>query len=68
MESLPLFRLQPALDFGALVGAVVIHDQVHLLIGGKIFFQMVQEADKLAAATLVLAGNFPMSSGCLTPE
>lgn len=56
MESPPLFRLQPALHFGALVGRVIVHDQVHLLIGGEILFGVIQEAGKLAAAMPILAG------------
>lgn len=54
VESLTLFRLQPALYFGVLVGAVVIHDQAHLPIGREDLFQMVQEADEYAAAMPIL--------------
>ena len=57
VESLALFRLQPTLDFGALVGAVVIHDQVHFLIGREILFEVIQESDELAAAMPLLAGT-----------
>ena len=32
VKSLPLFRLQPALHLGALMGAVVVHDEMHFLI------------------------------------
>ena len=54
VESLPLLRRQPALHLSALVGAVVIHNQVHLLVGRKILFKMVQETEKFAAATPLL--------------
>lgn len=54
-KSRTLLQPQPALHLSALVSAVVIHDQVHLLIGGYIPFQMDKEADELAVAMAVLA-------------
>jgi len=56
VESPSLFRLQPALDLCALMGAIVVHDEMHLLVGGKLRFQMIQELHKLTAAMALLAG------------
>ena len=54
MEAAPPFRLEPALHLCALVGAVVIHDQVHFLIVGQLLFQVIQKANELAAAVALL--------------
>ena len=56
VESAPAFWLEPALDLGALVCAVVIHDQVDFLIGGKVSLQVVEKTDEFPAAVAVLAG------------
>ena len=50
-------RLEPALHLGALVAAVVVHDQVHVLVDGHVFLHMIQEFDEFAAAVQVLAGQ-----------
>jgi hypothetical protein len=62
METLTLLRLEPTLHFGALVGAVVVHDQVHFLIGREILLEMIQEPDELPATMPILAGanDFPV--------
>ena len=57
VEPRPLLWLQPALDRFALVGAVVVQDQVDLLIGGKLLFQMVQKLNEFAAPMARLAGS-----------
>ena len=56
VESAPPFRLEPALDLRALVCAVVVQDQMYFLIAGKLSFQVIQEANELAAAMALLAG------------
>ena len=56
VEPLALLRLEPALHFSTFMGAGVVHDQVHLLIGREIRFEMIQESDKLPAAMSILAG------------
>ena len=55
VESAPLFGLQPALYLGAFVSAVIVHDQMHFLIGWQVRFQMVEEPYKLPAAMAALA-------------
>ena len=55
VKSPALLRLQPALHLPTLAGAVVVHDQVHFLIGRQILFEMIQETDELAAAMPILA-------------
>src|SRR5215472_12019532 len=57
LEALTLFRFQPTLHFGALMGAVVVHDQMHLLSLRQLLLQVIQKADKLAAAMPLLAGT-----------
>ncbi len=54
VESPPLLRLQPALHLCAFVGAVIVHDEMHFLIGRKLRFQMVEEPYKLPAAVAIL--------------
>ena len=44
VESLPLFGLEPSLHLLALVGAVIIHDQMYLLVGGDPRFQVVEKS------------------------
>ena len=56
METAPLLRLEPALNFCALMCAVVVHDQVHVLMGGKLSFQLVEKANQFTAAMAVLTG------------
>ena len=56
VESSPLVRLQPALHLGALVGAVVVPDEMHFLICRKLHFQMVEELYEFAAAVAILTG------------
>ncbi len=56
VESPPLLRLQPALHLGALMGAVVVHDQMDFLIGREVLFQVIEEFDELPAAMPILAG------------
>ena len=56
VESLALLRLEPTLHFGTLMGAIVVHDQVNILIGWEILFEVIQKPDKLPAAVSVLAG------------
>jgi hypothetical protein len=57
VKRAPLFRLEPSLYLGALVGAVVVHNEVDLLIGRKLPFQVIEEANELvAAAVALLAG------------
>ena len=55
VESLALLRLEPTLHFSALVGAVVVHDQVHFLIRRQILLEVIQEPNKLSAAVPILA-------------
>ena len=50
MEAASPLRLEPTLDFGALVSAIVVNDQVSFLIVRKLSFQVIQEANELAAA------------------
>src|SRR5580692_11573653 len=57
VESLPLLRFQPALHLCALVGAVVVHDQMHFLVGRQFAFEMIQEFHKLPTAVALLAGT-----------
>ena len=38
---------QPRAHLGVLVGAVVVHDQMHIQIGGNVGVQMIQEGDEL---------------------
>ena len=52
-ESLPL---QPTLHLGAFVGAVVVHDEMHFLIGRELFFEMIQKPHELPAAVALLTG------------
>src|SRR5687767_3544503 len=59
VESAPPFRLEPALDLCAFVRAVVIHDQVCLLVAGKFPFEVIQEAHKLATAVPEVAEMRP---------
>lgn len=54
VEAPPLLRLEPALDRRALVRTVVVHDQVHFLIVGKLLFQVIQEPNELATAVALL--------------
>ncbi len=56
MEPLPLSRLKPSLHLGAFVGAVVVHDEMHFLIGRELRFQMIEEAYELPAAVAILTG------------
>ena len=46
MESVPLFRLQPALHFGAFVGTVVVHDEMQGDIARKLGVEPAQEFQK----------------------
>ena len=50
----PPLRLQPAPHLSAFVGAVVVHDEVHFLIGRELHFQMVEEPDEFTAAVAIL--------------
>jgi len=54
VESLPLPGHEPSLHLLALVGAVIIHDQMHVLVGGDLLFQMVEESYEFPAAVPVL--------------
>ena len=56
LETLPLLGLESTLHLDALMRAVVVHDQVHLLIGREMFFQMIEKADKFAAPVALLTG------------
>src|SRR5690349_18516889 len=56
MKTTPLLRLQPALHLCTLVRAVVIHDEVDLLIRRELAFQVIQEANEFPAAVTLLAG------------
>lgn len=42
--------LQPTLHFGALVSRIVVHDEMNLLIGGKMLLQVIQETHEFPAA------------------
>ena len=55
LESPPLVRFQPALHLGTFVGAVIVHDEMHLLIGRQLRFQMIEKLDELSAAMAILA-------------
>ena len=57
VESPPFLRLQPTLHFGALVSAVVVHDQMDLLISRKLFFEMIEELHELPAAVAMLTST-----------
>ena len=48
--------LEPALDFGTFVSAVVIHDQVNFQIRWELLLQSVKKANKLAGTMAGLAG------------
>ena len=61
VEAASAFRLEPTLNLCALVRAVVVHDQVDFVIGGKLSFQVVEEADELLAAVTVLTGSNHLS-------
>lgn len=54
VETASAFRLEPTLDFGTLVRAVVVHDQVDFLISGKLSLQVIEEADELPAPVAIL--------------
>src|SRR4051812_11636628 len=54
MEAASPFRLEPTLDLCALMSAVVVHDQVHFLIVGKLSFQVIEEAYELTTAVALL--------------
>ena len=54
MEPFALLRLEPALHLGAFVGALVIHDQMHVLLRRQLLLQLVQEPDKFPAAVTFL--------------
>src|SRR6202012_2997491 len=55
VESLALLRLQPALHLGALMGAVVVHNEMDFLILGKLLFEMIQELHELPTAVALPA-------------
>ena len=44
------------MHLGTLVAAVIVHDQVHVLVSGNVLFQTIQELDEFAAAVQFLAG------------
>ncbi len=54
VESAPLRRLQPALHLCAFVSAVIVHDEMHFLIGGELLFQMVEELYKFPTTVAIL--------------
>ena len=56
MEAAPFFGLEPPLYLSTFVRAVVVHDQVDLLIPGKLAFQVIQKTNELAAAVPLLTG------------
>jgi hypothetical protein len=56
MEPSALLRLQPPLYLGTLMGAVIIHDEMHVLASRKLCFEVVEETDKFPAAMPVLTG------------
>ena len=61
-EAIALLRLQPALDIGAFMRAVVVHNEVDLLLSRQMLFEMIQETHKVAAAMAFLAraDHFPI--------
>lgn len=65
VEAAPPFRFEPALDLSALVCAVIVHDQVHFLIVGKLPFQVMQEANELAAAVTLGSPDSPLKVAAL---
>ena len=50
VESAPLLGPQPTLDGGALVGTVIVHDEMNIHIRRRFLFQFVEEPDELPAA------------------
>ena len=56
MEPAAALRLEPTLNLCALMGAIVIHDQVDFLIGRELSLQVVKKPDEFTAALTVLAG------------
>jgi hypothetical protein len=54
VESPALFRFQPALHLGAFVGAVVVHDEMHFLVGRELRLDMIEELYELPAAMAIL--------------
>src|SRR5215472_16760554 len=50
VKSAALHGLEPALDGAALMGAVIVDDEVHVQVLRHFFFQLAQEADKFSAA------------------
>ena len=60
VESKTFFRFEPALHLRALVGAVVVHDEVNLQIRRHFLFHLVQEMDKLPAAMAGQATPTPL--------
>src|SRR5580658_2394251 len=50
MEAAALFGLEPALNLGALVGAVVVENEMDVEFRRHLFFQLIQESDELLAA------------------
>jgi len=64
VETAPLLRLEPALHLGAFVGAVVVHDEMHLLGGRELLLEMIQKFHKLttAVARLTSADDFAVQN------
>src|SRR5947209_13472084 len=61
-EAIALLGLQPALDIGAFMRAVVVHNEMDLLFDRQMLFEMIQKTNKLAAAMafLACADHFPI--------
>lgn len=57
VDTIPLLWLQPAPHLCALVGAVIIHDEVRLLPGCQSHFQMVEEFYEFATAAAILTST-----------
>ena len=56
VKPLPLGRLQPPFHLGAFVTAGVVHDEMNLLVGGKLLFEQAEKLEELLAAMTRKAG------------
>src|SRR6476661_9090474 len=61
MHVVPEAPRKPALHFGHLVSAVVIHDQMNIEVGGNSLLDAVQETQKLLMSMTAVAGTDHLS-------
>ena len=55
MEAEAFFGLEPTLNLGALVSAVVVENEMDIEFRGNLFLQLIQESDELLATMTWLA-------------